>query len=96
MEPRQPGEPGTDAPEAGKAGATADPGHLQPEAAEVESARLLANGALEELGEGADEERVRRLADEFVAAGGQGDLTTFLRWMAERDTRIGGPNRGLS
>jgi hypothetical protein len=74
---------------ADKAGESADPGHPQPEAAEVESARMLANAAIEMLGargeHGVDEEHLRRLADEFVASGGQGDVGTFIAWMRARD-----------
>jgi len=71
-----------------KEGATADPGHAQPEAAEVESARLLANDARERLrARGFDDEQIRRLADEFVASGGEGDVSAFLRWADQRGFR---------
>ncbi len=75
-------------PQIPKAGDSADPRHPQPEAAEVESARLLANGAREALGDGVDEERLRRMSDEFVSTGGQGDLAAFLSWLAARDPTL--------
>jgi hypothetical protein len=75
-------------PQIPKVGESADPEHPQPEAAEVESARLLANAAREALadrGDRVDDERLRRLADEFVSTGGQGDVAAFLEWLAARD-----------
>ncbi len=71
-----------------KEGASADPGHAQPEAAEVESARLLANEARGRLrGRGLGDEEIRRLADEFVAVGGEGDVPAFVRWIEQRGSR---------
>ena len=71
-----------------KEGASADPGYPQPEAAEVEGARLLANTARARLiGSGLPDEDVRRLADEFVAAGGEGDVAAFVSWVHERSRR---------
>jgi hypothetical protein len=65
-----------------KRGATAEPGHPQPEAAEVESARLLANQAREVLeAEGYDETRIRRLADEYVALDRGTSLDGFVDWV---------------
>jgi hypothetical protein len=64
-----------------KAGATDDPGRPQPKDTEVESARLLANDAAALLEtEGLDRDEVRRLADEFIAAGNEGDTQRFIRW----------------
>ena len=54
----------------------------------MESARLLANDAIQALGGRAEEERVRRLADEFVSTGGQGDVAAFLAWLADRDPTL--------
>ncbi len=82
-------EPGPLAEE--KLGETADPGHPQPEAAEVESARLLANQARSELeGRGLQEDEIRRLADEFIALDRGTDLRTFIEWA----TTEGGRDRG--
>ena len=51
-----------------KRGPTSDPAHPQPEAAEVESARLLENDAKETLmREGFDEREITLLADEYIA-----------------------------
>jgi hypothetical protein len=67
--------------EPAKEGASADPGQLQPQAAEVESARLLANDAAEILvPEGYRREQVRRLADTWVAMDLGEDLEDFLAW----------------
>ena len=74
-----------------KVGETADPGHPQPEAAEVESARLLANQAKDELeGRGLQEDEIRRLADEFIALDRGEDLPTFVEWASTE----GGRERG--
>jgi len=67
-----------------KAGATDDPGRPQPRDTEVESARLLGNDAAPLLEtEGLDREEVRRLADEFIAAGNEGDTQEFVRWVRD-------------
>lgn len=59
----------------------AEPGEVQPEAAEVESARLLANQAAPELrGSGLSDDDVRRLADEFIARDRSEDFDTFVVW----------------
>ena len=80
-EPRR--SPGPLEPE--KHGETSEPGHPQPEAAEVESARMLANQARERLeGEGVDFDEVRRLADEYVALDLGNDVDGFLRWARRR------------
>lgn len=80
-EPRQ--APGPLEPE--KHGETSEPGNPQPEAAEVESARLLAGQARERLEpEGLDYEGIRRLADEYVALDLGQDLDAFVRWAREQ------------
>lgn len=68
-----------------KEGAAAEAGHPQPEAAEVESARLLENkarGRLRSLG--FTDDRIRELADEYVALDLGEDVHTFLAWARER------------
>jgi hypothetical protein len=80
-EPRR--EPGPLEPE--KHGETSEPGRPQPEAAEVESARLLANHARPELeGAGLDFDRIRELADEYVALDLGNDLGAFISWARDR------------
>jgi hypothetical protein len=60
-------------------------GEVQPEAAEVESARLLANQATPQLErEGLSDEQIRRLADEFVARDRGEALDEFVAWARER------------
>jgi hypothetical protein len=57
----------------------------EPEAAEVESARLLANQARERLrARGLDDQRVDELASEFIARDLGEDLEAFLRWAGDR------------
>jgi hypothetical protein len=68
-----------------EAGTSADPGHAQPEAAEVESARLLANQAHDALsGDGMSDEVIRRAADAFIAAGKGGDVDLFIHEAREQ------------
>lgn len=68
-----------------KVGPSADPLHPQPEAAEVESARLLANDALEPLQrEGLDEREIRRLADEYIALDLGEGVPEFVEWARTR------------
>jgi hypothetical protein len=64
-----------------KRGETSDPGYPQPQAAEVESARLLANDARPALrAAGLADEDVDRLADDFVAED-RGEATErFIDW----------------
>jgi hypothetical protein len=63
----------------------------QPEAAEVESARLLANQARDPLeGLGLDADEIRRLADAYVALDLGEDLDAFVEWAQTR----GGRHRG--
>jgi hypothetical protein len=82
-------EPGPRADE--KIGETSDPGHPQPEAAEVESARLLANQARDALeARGLQEDEIRTLADEYVALDLGEDLDEFIEWATTR----GGRERG--
>ncbi|HEX2088514.1 MAG TPA: hypothetical protein VHI54_01075 [Actinomycetota bacterium] len=69
-----------------KSGETSDPsGSPQPEAAEVESARLLANQARARLqSRGIDDEQIQRLADEYIALDRGEDLNEFIRWAESR------------
>ena len=79
-------QPGPLEPE--KRGESAEPGLPQPEAAEVESARLLANQAREVLREeGLSDTEIRRLADQFVAEDRGNDLGGFLEWAHRRARR---------
>jgi hypothetical protein len=64
-----------------KRGPTSEPGHPQPQAAEVESARTLANETKDELrSAGLSEDRVRQLADQFIAEDRGEDPATFIEW----------------
>jgi len=75
--------PGSLEPE--KRGETAEPGHPQPEAAEVESARLLENEAREELRRaGLSDGDIRRLTDEYIALDRGEDLDGFIAWAKDR------------
>jgi hypothetical protein len=67
-----------------KVGETSEPGHAQPQAAEVESARLLANQAREHVDRSVSDDDVRRLADEYVALDLGEDLDAFVAWVRER------------
>ena len=64
-----------------KRGATSDPDYPQPQAAEVESARLLANQARQRLhAEGFLDQAIDRLADDFIAED-RGEATgRFIDW----------------
>jgi hypothetical protein len=64
-----------------KRGETSDPGYPQPQAAEVESARLLANDARSALlAVGLSDEDIDRLADDFIAED-RGEATEhFIDW----------------
>jgi hypothetical protein len=64
-----------------KIGETSEPGHAQPQAAEVESARLLANQARDRLGPEWSDDDLRRLADEYVAIDLGEDLDAFVEWV---------------
>ena len=73
-----------------KRGETAEPGAPQPEASEVESARLLANQARDRLEpDGFTEPEIRRLADEFVAQDRGEDLEAFVEWARGRGKGAG-------
>jgi len=64
-----------------KEGPRADPKHPQPEAAEVESARLLANDAKGSLKpEGFSDDKIRRLADEYIALDKGEGVREFVEW----------------
>ena len=64
-----------------KRGDTSDPGYPQPQAAEVESARLLANDARQALhAAGLSDTDIDRLADDFIAED-RGEATErFIEW----------------
>jgi hypothetical protein len=64
-----------------KRGATSDPGYPQPQAAEVESARLLANDARQTL-HTADfsDGDIDRLADDFIAEDRGEETAAFIDW----------------
>jgi hypothetical protein len=64
-----------------KAGETSEPGHAQPQAAEVESARLLANQARDRVDPEWSDDDLRRLADEYVALDLGEDLDAFVEWV---------------
>lgn len=69
-----------------------EPGEIQPQAAEVESARLLANEAAPRLSAaGLSEDDVRRLADEYIACDLGEDTDGFVAWA--RDHAGGAPAR---
>ena len=60
---------------------TSGPGRPEPDAEEVESARLLANAARGRLrAEGSDDEEIRRLADAYVALDLGEDTDDFIAW----------------
>jgi hypothetical protein len=64
-----------------KRGATSDPGYPQPQAAEVESARLLANQARPRLhAEGFSDQDIDRLADDFIAEDRGEQTGAFIDW----------------
>jgi hypothetical protein len=62
-----------------KGGDTSDPAHSQPNAAEVESARLLATSALPAFrARGLEEDEVERLAGEYIALDLGADTDGFI------------------
>jgi hypothetical protein len=64
-----------------KRGATSDPGYPQPQAAEIESARLLANDARRTLlAAGFSDQDIDRLADDFIAEDRGQDTEEFIDW----------------
>jgi hypothetical protein len=63
--------------------------HPEPEAAEVESARLLANSARETLrADGMGDDDILRAAHTFVALDLGDDTEQFLSWVREADSDI--------
>jgi hypothetical protein len=67
-----------------KIGSPDDAGRPQPDNAEVESARLLANDARDALRvRGLDDEEIRRLADQYVALDLGEDTDAFILWAVE-------------
>jgi hypothetical protein len=76
-------QPGPLAPD--KTSEASPPGRPEPDAEEVESARLLANDARPNLrSEGFDDEEIRRLADAYVALDLGEDTDDFIAWARER------------
>ncbi len=72
-----------------KEGATSDPGHPQPQAAEVESARILANEARSALRKaGLTDDEIRRLADQWVAEDRGESLHAFIDWAGPRRGKV--------
>jgi hypothetical protein len=67
-----------------KIGPPDDVGRPQPDAPEVESARLLANDARDALRvRGLQDEEIRRLADEYVALDLGEETDAFILWAVE-------------
>jgi hypothetical protein len=74
-----------------KRGESSEPGHSQPEAAEVESAHMMANQAREALLDaGLTNTQIDRLADDYVAEDRGEDLPDFIEWAKRRSRRGGG------
>jgi hypothetical protein len=68
-----------------KLGPTADPGHPQPRAAEVESAHQLAARARKELcARGLTDREIGRLADEYIALHLGEGVPEFIEWASRR------------
>ena len=64
---------------------SSDPSEPEPQPAEVESARLLANETRDRLhSRGLDDETIRRLADEYIALDIGEDAEAFVTWAGER------------
>ena len=64
---------------------SSDPAEPEPQPAEVESARLLANETREQLRtRGLDAEDIRRLANQYVALDIGEDSKAFIEWASER------------
>ena len=77
--------------EPAKRGESSDPDRPQPQAAETESARVLANQAREALLEaGLTNIEIDRLADDFIAEDRGEDLADFTEWARRRSRRGGG------
>jgi hypothetical protein len=76
-------EPGPLASE--KLSETSEPGQPEPQTAETESARLLANQAGPALRDaGLTDEEIRRLADEYIACDFGEGLPEFVAWARSR------------
>ena len=74
-----PSEPGPYAPD--KLSETSEPGQPEPQAAETESARLLANQSGPALRDaGLTDEEIRRLADKYIACDLGEGLPEFVAW----------------
>ncbi len=68
-----------------KLGEPAPGGGVQPQPAEVESARILANQAREALrARGLEDRQIRRLADDYIAHDRGEGLPEFIEWAAAR------------
>jgi hypothetical protein len=68
-----------------KEGQTAEPGRPQPEAAEVESARMLADDARPMLRRaGFSDDRIRELADQYIAEDRGTGTAEFVDWARTR------------
>jgi hypothetical protein len=64
---------------------SSDPATRQPQPAEVESARLLANQARDVLrSRGLDDEEITRLADEYIALDIGETADGFIHWASKR------------
>jgi hypothetical protein len=62
-------------------------GRPEPDAAEVESARLLANSARERLhAKGMEDQDIQRAADAYIALDLGEDTDDFVSWVAEGGT----------
>jgi hypothetical protein len=70
-----------------KLGPSADPGHPQPKAAEVESAHQLAAQARDALRRaGLEDREIGRLADEYIALHLGEGVPEFVEWATRRRT----------
>jgi hypothetical protein len=68
-----------------KSGASATREHPQPDAAETESARMIANQARDRLhDDGLDDDEIRRLSERYVAEDRGEDLNAFIDWAIAR------------
>lgn len=77
--------------EPAKRGESDQAGAPQPQAAEVESARILANQAREALLDaGLTNAEIDRLADDYVAEDRGEGLADFIDWAKQRSRRGGG------
>jgi hypothetical protein len=82
-------QPGPMAPE--KLG-DSDEGRPEPDAPEVESARLLANSARDRLrARGMDDQDIQKAADAYIALDLGEDTDDFISWITDRDSPSAGP-----